>query len=163
MKQRVFQIVGYKNSGKTTLICELLPLLGQRGFRVGTIKHDAHSFTMDTPGTDTWKHREAGADMVAITSQESTAVFEQRHTPLNQLINRMRVMDIVLVEGFKDEGYPKIVLLRGEEDEELLDRLDGVLAVVSPVRLGKRDLEIAVYNRKNAAKKIMQLMMDISV
>ncbi|MDF2834525.1 MAG: molybdopterin-guanine dinucleotide biosynthesis protein B-like protein, partial [Paenibacillus sp.] len=57
----VIQVVGYKNTGKTTIVCQLTSLLKEAGYKVGTIKHDAHEFRMDHPGTDTWKHQQSGA------------------------------------------------------------------------------------------------------
>ena len=63
----IIQVVGYKNSGKTTLVSELVRTLTSEGYRVGTLKHDAHDFEPDIPGKDTWQHRKAGAQVTAIT------------------------------------------------------------------------------------------------
>lgn len=129
----VMQLVGYSNSGKTTLLTKLIPLLEQKGLRVGVIKHDGgHDFEIDQPGKDTWRYREAGASLVAITSQTRTAMIEQRPLPLADLIERMGQAgaDLVLVEGFKREGYPKLVLVREEKDRELVSQLAHVVGVV---------------------------------
>jgi len=131
MNTPVIQIVGYKNSGKTTLIETLTEGLTNRGFKVGTVKHDAHEFDIDHPGTDTWRHRRSGARMTAITSDHRTAIVEEKPTPLPDILQRMANMDIVLVEGFKQEPYPKIVMVRSEADYELVDRLSHVAAIVS--------------------------------
>lgn len=129
----VVQVVGYKNSGKTTLVCRLVERLAARGLVVGTVKHDAHRFEMDVEGKDTWRHREAGARMVAISSEVMgrTCYLEERYTPLSEMLERMRDMDVVLVEGFKMEGYPKLAMLRQEEQLELLVRLEALLGVAS--------------------------------
>ncbi|REE87510.1 molybdopterin-guanine dinucleotide biosynthesis protein B [Paenibacillus taihuensis] len=119
-KPFVLQIVGYKNSGKTTLLSLLTRKLKQAGFTVGTAKHDAHEFTMDTPGTDTWQHQEACADITAISSASRSAIISNRTEPLSALLAHMQHVDIVLVEGFKQEPYPKLVLLHNPEDEPLL-------------------------------------------
>ncbi|RAV12683.1 molybdopterin-guanine dinucleotide biosynthesis protein B [Paenibacillus contaminans] len=126
----VFQVVGYKNTGKTTLICRLVQAFKRSGYRVGTIKHDGHDFEIDKPGTDTWKHRASGADMVAITSAFQTAMIESRPATLQELIGRMNSADIVLAEGFKAEHYPKIVLLKDREHRELLERVSFPIAAV---------------------------------
>ncbi|TYP71741.1 molybdopterin-guanine dinucleotide biosynthesis protein B [Paenibacillus methanolicus] len=126
----VLQIIGYKNSGKTTLVAALVRLLKAEGYRVGTVKHDAHDFTMDYPGTDTWQHQEAGADVTAISSSRRAAVLTNRPAALNTLMAHMAETDVVLVEGFKQERYPKLVLIRKADDLPLLDLLANIHVVV---------------------------------
>lgn len=129
----VVQVVGRKNAGKTTLVCKLVQLLQEQGYEVGTVKHDAHHFEIDYEGKDTWRHREAGARIVAVSSEQEgkTCFIEQRYTPLPGILERMRDMDFVVVEGFKSEGYPKIVIIRTPEHRELLSGVSAVLAVAS--------------------------------
>lgn len=129
---RIIQIVGYKNAGKTTLACEIVSMLAERGLRVGTLKRDAHDFEPDIPGTDTWKHRHAGAAATAIASAARTAWFEERPSELAQLVDGMiaRSIEALIVEGFKNAEYPKIVLLRSPEDTDLL-ALSNVVAIVT--------------------------------
>ncbi|MDQ6423378.1 molybdopterin-guanine dinucleotide biosynthesis protein B [Paenibacillus sp. LHD-117] len=129
-KPAVIQVVGYKNTGKTTLVCRLTELLKLASYKVGTIKRDAHDFRMDTPGTDTWKHQAAGADITAISSDSRSAILMNESATLGQLLSNMNSVDIVLVEGFKHESHPKLVLVRNEEDAELLGSLSHVAAVV---------------------------------
>ncbi|MNB70653.1 Molybdopterin-guanine dinucleotide biosynthesis adapter protein [compost metagenome] len=126
----VCQIVGYKNRGKTTLIGALIPILRRQGYSVAVIKHDVHGFEADRPGTDTWLHREAGAEAVSITSNESSYVWESRSRSLKELVSGFVKYDYVLVEGFKDEDFPKMVLIREHDDLELLVRLKNVKAAV---------------------------------
>lgn len=130
-KPAVCQIVGYKNSGKTSLVCALIPLLKQGGKRVAVIKHDGHEYDMDHPGTDTWKQRQAGAMAVAITSPARTSVIEERGCSLSELIKGFSGYDYVLVEGFKQEAYPKIVLVRRPEDLELLQNTRNIAAIAA--------------------------------
>ncbi|GED68475.1 molybdopterin-guanine dinucleotide biosynthesis protein MobB [Brevibacillus reuszeri] len=142
-KPCVVQLVGYSNSGKTTLLTKLIPLLEQAGVRVGVIKHDGgHDFEWDQPGKDTWRYREAGASLVAITSQTKTAIIEQRPTSLSVLVERLAQAgaDLILVEGFKRESYPKLVLLRKPEDQELLDFVTHVRGIVSWGEVVEKDL-----------------------
>ncbi|QJD83756.1 molybdopterin-guanine dinucleotide biosynthesis protein B [Cohnella herbarum] len=143
---RIIQIVGYKNSGKTTLTCELVRELGKQGRRVGTLKHDAHDFEPDVPGKDSWKHRQAGAHITAITSPSRTAWVQEQSTPIEKLVSRMesQSVDFLIIEGFKTASYPKIVLLRSEEDEELL-ALPNIVAVV--VRESNASIEEMTNNR----------------
>ncbi|MCK9905359.1 molybdopterin-guanine dinucleotide biosynthesis protein B, partial [Frankia sp. Cpl3] len=109
----VVQLVGYSNSGKTTLLTEIIKRLEANQIRVGVIKHDgAHDFELHQPGKDTWRFREAGASLVAIQSANRTAFLEERAVPLSQLAQRMADAgaEFILVEGFKREHFPKLVL-----------------------------------------------------
>ncbi|MBW4080482.1 molybdopterin-guanine dinucleotide biosynthesis protein B [Paenibacillus sp. S150] len=125
----VCQIIGYKNSGKTTLICELIRQLRKKGCTVAVIKHDGHNFDMDHEGTDTWKQRQAGASAVAITSDARTSVIQERTSSLPGLLEAFADYDYVLVEGFKQEQYPKIVLIRQAEDIALLGEASRIAAM----------------------------------
>ncbi|MEX2105209.1 MAG: molybdopterin-guanine dinucleotide biosynthesis protein B [Bacilli bacterium] len=125
------QIVGYKNRGKTTLVSKLITTLTAKGYKVGTIKHDAHDFEMDVPETDTWKHRQAGAHTTAIVSNNKTAWIKYEPTHLDDLLLQMNHVDLVLIEGFKFENYPKIVIIKSSEDEALVNDCTMVEAIAS--------------------------------
>lgn len=127
----VVQIVSYKNRGKTTLVSRLVIALKKQGYQVGTLKHGAHDFEMDHPGTDTWQHREAGADVVSITSDKQTAFLEQNSTSVHELLQKMGHLDFVLIEGFKTAPFPKVVIIKEESDQDLLGQLENVIAVAS--------------------------------
>lgn len=127
----VIQVVGYSNSGKTTLVTKLIAHLVAQGYKIGTIKHDAHNFEVDKPGKDTWRHREAGASIVSITSAQKTAIMIQEHRSVEELLPLYHGMDLVLIEGYKFAGYPKVVLLRQPEHLALLADVTSVLAVAS--------------------------------
>lgn len=126
----VIQIVGYKNSGKTTLIGKLLQILNAMNLRVAVIKHDVHGFEADRESTDTFRHRRAGAVATAITSPWRTAIIEERETRLRELVKHFEDYDMTIVEGFKQETYPKIVLIRDKADLPLLQELTEVRAAV---------------------------------
>lgn len=130
-KPFVCQIVGYKNSGKTTLVCALVERLKAEGCRVAVIKHDAHDFEMDHPGTDSYRHRAAGAAAIALVSPRKTAVIREEETSLDKLIEDFCGYDVILVEGFKKERYPKLVMVRRAEDTELVRGLENVAGIVS--------------------------------
>ncbi|RUT35901.1 molybdopterin-guanine dinucleotide biosynthesis protein B [Paenibacillus zeisoli] len=126
----VYQIVGYKNTGKTQLVSSLVAHFTTEGLRVAVIKHDMHGFEMDKEGTDTYQHREAGAAAVAITSPTRTAILEDKGTKLPDLVVRFADYDLVLVEGFKQETYPKLVILRENKDLPLIHELTNIKGVV---------------------------------
>jgi len=111
---KVIGFVGSSGSGKTTLIAKIVPLLKQRGLRVSTIKHAHHGFDMDRPGKDSHQHREAGAEEVMVVSGERWALMRelQAEPSLDELLSRMAPVDVVLIEGFRCFGVPKIEVYR---------------------------------------------------
>ncbi|WP_235827858.1 molybdopterin-guanine dinucleotide biosynthesis protein B [Brevibacillus migulae] len=150
----VIQFVGYSNSGKTTMLASVIPLLRATGLRIGVIKHDGHDFEMDHEGKDTWKYREAGADIVAIQSAAKTAWIEQQSVPLDQLVKRMAGAgtQLVLVEGFKREHFPKLVFLRRPEDRELLRQVSDVIAIVTWEAAGRIEDRYTRFSIDDAAE-----------
>ena len=112
---KVIGIVGWSGSGKTTLITTLLPLLRARGQSVSTVKHTHHGFDMDRPGKDTYRHREAGAHEVLVSSGKRWALLhevEGDEPPLPELLARLSPVDLVLVEGFKSHPFAKLEVHR---------------------------------------------------
>lgn len=131
-------IVGKSRSGKTTLIEKLIPALRERGYRVATVKHHVQAeFTIDEPGKDTWRHYEAGADTVIVTSPAKTAVIRrQKADPsLEELLEEVRDVDIVLVEGYSGECAPKIEVVRAARSTVPICPPDALLALVSDLPL----------------------------
>lgn len=114
---RIIGVVGWQGSGKTTLVCRLVPLLIGRGLRVSTLKHAHHGFDVDQPGKDSWAHRTAGATEVLVASANRWALMhELRGAPeptLAALLSRMEPVDLVVAEGFKGESHPKLEAWRG--------------------------------------------------
>ena len=134
----VLAIAAWSGTGKTTLLKQLIPLLKQQGIRPGLIKHTHHDMDVDKPGKDSYELRKAGASQVLVASQQRWALMTE--TPdtqaldFNYLIGRMdpSSIDLILVEGFKDEPIPRIVLCRNRTDEEVKRLLDEhTLAVAS--------------------------------
>lgn len=105
-------IVGWSGSGKTTLIERLLPLLGQQGLRVSVIKQSHHDIETDQPGKDSWRHRQAGAHEVLLsTPYRWVLMHELRGAPepeLGDMLTRLSPCDLVLVEGYKRASHPKL-------------------------------------------------------
>lgn len=130
----VLSIVGRKNSGKTTFLAVLIPELKRRGYRVGALKHDVHGFEVDIPGKDTYRMREAGADVVAIASPERFVVQERLPAPpeLDDLVARLvPLVDILFTEGYRSSPLPKIEISRTERSTELICRTEELFAVVT--------------------------------
>ena len=111
----IISIVSKKNCGKTTLLEKLIPKLKQRGYRVGTIKHDIHGFNIDYEGKDTFRHKSAGADIVAISCPWKVSVIKDvavELTPEQIVKHYFEDVDIVLTEGYKRAGLPQIEVFR---------------------------------------------------
>ena len=113
--------IGYSNSGKTTLIEKLIPLLAARGLQVAAVKNAHHGFDMDRPGKDSYRYREAGASQVLIATSQRWALLTetpQSPAPLEALLAQLAPCDVVLVEGFKSEGQvPRIEVRRTTSTE----------------------------------------------
>jgi len=113
---RIFGLAGWSGSGKTTLMTSLIPELVARGLTVSTLKHAHHSFDVDQPGKDSWRHRQAGACEVLVSSQNRWALMhELRGAPepsFDELVGLMSPVDLLLVEGFKRHPHPKIEVYR---------------------------------------------------
>jgi molybdopterin-guanine dinucleotide biosynthesis protein B len=112
---KVLGIVGWSGSGKTTLLVELLARLRADGLTVSTIKHAHHGFDMDRPGKDTYRHREAGAHEVMVTSGTRWALLHEETGPepsLPTLLDKLDPVDLVLVEGYKTHRFPKLEVYR---------------------------------------------------
>lgn len=102
----------YSGTGKTTLIEKIVLRLKSMGLRVAVIKHDAHRFEIDREGKDSWRFAKAGADMVILSSSEKTAIIEQRERTLWDNLSMVHDVDLILVEGYKQELLPQIGICR---------------------------------------------------
>lgn len=115
---KIFGICGFKNSGKTGLTERLVAEFCARGLSVSTIKHTHHDFDIDRPGTDSYRHRQAGASEVALVSGHRMALMRESapdsEPRLEEIIARLSPVDLVLVEGFKRDPIPKIECRRLE-------------------------------------------------
>ncbi|MEO9460777.1 MAG: molybdopterin-guanine dinucleotide biosynthesis protein B [Lentilitoribacter sp.] len=117
MSQKVFGVSGWKNSGKTTLTSALIKELTARGYRVSSVKHAHHNVDVDQEGTDSFKHRSAGASEVMLASANRFALMheiskKEREFELDELLEKMSDVDLILVEGFKSSDIPKIQTIR---------------------------------------------------
>ena len=140
---RVFGFAGWSGSGKTTLIEKLIPLFVARGLKVSLVKHAHHSFDVDQPGKDSYRHRHAGCSEVLVTSSKRWVLMhELRGAPepdFAELLKRVSPCDLLIVEGFKREKLPKLEVYRASVGESLLHPQDpDIVAVVSDQRVETR-------------------------
>ena len=136
MTSPVVGVAGWKNSGKTTLVEKLVAELSRRGYRVATVKHAHHDAEIDRPGSDSFRHRTAGAIEVAlVTSRRWAVVHELRgeeEPALEQILARLSPADIILVEGYKREPIPKIEVRRSEGGRsDPLNAADSLIIAVA--------------------------------
>ncbi len=147
----IVSFIGRSNSGKTTLIERVIPELVRSGYRVATVKHAGHGFDLDTEGKDSWRHKRAGASSVIVVSKGSLAMFADVSEQLKVEEVRDRFLDasydLIIAEGWKSEGYPKIIVVR-EEVGEIPFSPEGLLAVVSDKPLS---LTVPVLHLDDAA------------
>ena len=123
---------GFSGAGKTTLIEQLVAELKQHGLRIGVIKHDGHDFEIDHEGKDSHRFAQAGADMTVISSGAKTAFIEQRSLSLEALLLRMTNVDLILVEGYKDDQtLPQIGVCRTANGKGFPSKLSRYEAVVT--------------------------------
>lgn len=135
MTCKVFGVVGWKNSGKTTLVVALIEELRGRGLTVSTIKHAHHHFDIDVPGKDSHRHRAAGAREVLVSSEGRWALMHENEDAvapeLDYLIERLAPCDLILVEGFKADRHPKIETAWSQATSLIADSDPTVLAIVT--------------------------------
>lgn len=149
----IFGVTGWKNAGKTGLVERLVTEITSRGFSVSTVKHAHHSFDVDHPGRDSYRHRAAGASEVILASGNRVAqMTELRGAPepgLDQLLARLAPVDLVLVEGYKREAHPKVEAFRAETGNDLIAPGDpSIRAVASDTPL---DLDRPVFDLDDTA------------
>lgn len=135
----VVSLIGKPDCGKTTLLEKLLPELANRGLRVGTIKHHVHGFEMDTPAKDSWRHKQAGAHTVALSSPTGLGIIRDTagDTAVEELVDRyFQDLDLVITEGYKKSTLPKIEVFRSTAHNSPLGNRDTTLiATVSDIQL----------------------------
>jgi molybdopterin-guanine dinucleotide biosynthesis protein B len=132
---RIIGLAGWSGSGKTTLLTKVLPRLIARGKKVSTLKHAHHNFDIDRPGKDSFEHRSAGATEVLVVSGNRWALMhELRGAPepdLRDLLGKLSDVDLVLIEGFKRQQFPKLEIHRKENGKPLLHPEDDWIVAVA--------------------------------
>ena len=151
-------IIGYSNSGKTTLIERLIPIFRSRGLAVSAIKNAHHGFDMDRPGKDSHRYREAGAGQVLISTARRWALLTetpQRPATLDELLGELEPCDLVIVEGFKSEGHiPRIEVRRQSAEAPIYTHDSNVVAIATDQPI---DAQLPVLDL-NAPAKIAEFI-----
>jgi molybdopterin-guanine dinucleotide biosynthesis protein B len=140
---KIFGFAGWSGSGKTTLIEQLIPRFVKRGLTVSLIKHAHHSFDVDQPGKDSYRHRHAGAVEVLVTSSRRWVLMHELHgeaePSIEEQIQHLSPCDLLLVEGFKHAPIPKLEVWRAATGEPMLHPNDPeIVAVASDQRIDTR-------------------------
>lgn len=132
---KLIGLAGWSGSGKTTLLTRLIPELIRRGLRVSTIKHAHHNFDVDQPGKDSYRHRESGATEVLVSSANRWVLMHELRgadePELPALIAKMGEVDLILVEGFKREAYPKLEVYRADLGKPRLSPDDPYVVAIA--------------------------------
>ena len=164
-------IVGRKNSGKTTLIVELVDCLTRLGLHVGTVKHTHHNHELDTPGKDSFRHREAGAHAVGILSPKMNAIFWPQETTddadslhdarYDQFQSLMHDCDVVLVEGDTSTSATKVEVWRSENNTiPIIEHDASIEAIVTDDDLPNG---VPIFPRRNLSELVKWLVSKLEI
>lgn len=155
----IISIVGRSKVGKTTFMERLVAIFKGRGYRVATVKHNIHTFDIDQPGKDSWRHAQAGSDAVVISSPDKVALIKR--VDHDSSLEEVRWLlgddfDIILTEGFKKSKAPKIEVHRKAAGAELLCSPSELVAVVTDEPLGLGVPEYALDDVEGVADLIQR-------
>ncbi|WP_334327329.1 molybdopterin-guanine dinucleotide biosynthesis protein B [Gilliamella apicola] len=144
--KKIIGITGYSGSGKTTLLTKVIALLVEQGFKVATLKHAHHDIEFDISGKDSYKLRKAGSLQTIVACNNRYALIHEtpdKPVDIQTLINHFSDVDIILVEGFKDETIPKITCHRSANQKPLfIDNFTVAIACDKPIETNLPKLNI---------------------
>ena len=147
---KIFGVTGWKNSGKTGLMERLITEFTARGLSVSSIKHAHHSFDIDHPGRDSYRHRDAGARQVLLASRNRWALMhelrDEDEPSLGDLLKQLSPVDLVLIEGYKRDRHPKIEAHRKETGQPLIAPEDETIVAVASDTLVTIDRPVLELN-----------------
>jgi len=157
---RIIGLAGWSGSGKTTLVTKVIPRLLARGLKVSTLKHAHHGFELDQPGKDSFMHRAAGATEVIVSSAKRFAILhELRSEPewdLADLVGKMSPVELVLVEGYKRDAFPKLEIHRAANGKPLIHPEDPrIVAIASDVALPAAKVPVVDLNDVEAIADLL--------
>ncbi len=163
---RIIGIAGWSGAGKTTLLTRVIPRLVARGYRVSTVKHAHHEFDVDHPGKDSHTHRRAGATEVLVSSAHRWALMRElrggAEGPLDALLEKLSEVDLVLVEGFKREGHPKLEVYRAAVGKPpLYPEDENIVAVASDGPVTARVPVVALDDTEGVADILVARAMPL--
>ena len=147
---KAVSIVGYKDAGKTLVVEAVVRGLVERGYRVGTLKHSAEDESLDKPGSDTWRHAEAGAHSSAIISTTRTAIFHKHAMTIQKAVDALGSIDYLVIEGFKSlDLAPRIAVPRASTEIESL-KTGLEIAIVDTGNIMVDNYNIPVFKLSDA-------------
>ncbi|MBC7804070.1 MAG: molybdopterin-guanine dinucleotide biosynthesis protein B [Candidatus Parcubacteria bacterium] len=157
---KTFGFAGWSGSGKTTLIEKLIPLFVKKGLRVSLIKHAHHTFDVDVPGKDSFRHRHAGASEVLVTSSRRWALMHElrgeKEPSFEEQLRHLSPCDLLIVEGFKFAPIPKLEVWRAETGEGLLHPNDPhIVGIATDTRLETKLPQLELNDHQGIASFIM--------
>lgn len=157
---RIIGLAGWSGSGKTTLITKVLPVLIGRGLKVSTLKHAHHGFDLDKPGKDSFMHRASGATEVIISSERRWAVLHElrgeEEWDMPALLAKASPVDLLLIEGFKREPFPKLEIFRKDNGKPLLHPDDPhIVAVASDAPVPDAKVPVIDLNNIETVAEIL--------
>jgi molybdopterin-guanine dinucleotide biosynthesis protein B len=145
---RVYGVVGWKNAGKTGLMERLVTEITGRGYSVSTVKHAHHRFDVDHAGKDSYRHRQAGATEVLLASRNRFALMhelrDEDEPPLEDLLAKLAPVDLVLIEGYKQDRHPKVEAHRTVTGNPLIALTDDTIRAVASDK--ELDLDLPGFN-----------------
>ena len=163
-KPFVFAVSGIKNSGKTTLIEKLVRALTSEGYQVGVIKHDGHEFIADHEGTDSYRHKEAGAKNVIVYSKTKLMMIEEKENPsIEALLDLQKHMDIIILEGMKYSGFPKIEIVRAAVSTESVCDPKTLIALVTDTSLSLPNIKRIELDDFNGILECVRTYIDAEI
>lgn len=157
----IISIVGKSDSGKTNFLEVIIPKLKEKGLRVGTIKHDVHGFDIDKPGKDTWRHKQAGADLVLISSPYKISLIKDvdKDNELDELMAKyIDDVDLILTEGYKSGNKAKIEIFRpAKHGQQLCDpEVDEILTTV----INEEKASRSQYFSEEEVERVTEVIID---
>ncbi len=164
---KLLGFAGYSGSGKTTLIEQVIPLLRQHGLHIALVKHSHHDVELDKPGKDTYRHRKAGAEQVVLTGPNRHILFKElarkKEAELSEALTMLdtRQLDLVLVEGFRDEIFSKIEVYRPQVNKPKLHPNDrNIIAVATNQATLDTNLRLLDINNPNELVQFILQWLD---
>lgn len=152
----VVSVVAYSGTGKTTFLEKLIPALKRRGVRVAVVKHDAHAFEIDREGKDSWRLTKAGADVTGLISAQRAVLMENRSIAFEELLQKIKDVDLILTEGYKTGDYPKLLVYREAAGKPPAAPPDACLAAASDVPLPAYGTAFDLEDAEGAASFLME-------
>ncbi|WP_047982227.1 molybdopterin-guanine dinucleotide biosynthesis protein B [Ornithinibacillus contaminans] len=152
---QILQVVGYKNSGKTTISESIISYFTGKGIKVGSLKNHGHGGTpQGFEATDSERHRQAGAVIAGVKGDQVFQLTQTNEWKLADMLVMYQYLgvELLLLEGFKRLDYPKIVLVKTAEDVHLLNDLTNIIGIVKQASVSIREVEIPIFDRTNQKK-----------